>query len=515
MKKYRVAVCLSGELRTWEFCKESITKFFEKGIVKDFPLSNTIVPAEIEVDYFTHTWTTDRKYNAGITDVSNVGDKEIADMVAWLKPKKHLSDDKRNRNTLVEIGTYLDLFQSFHASVKLKRDYEIENNFEYDIVIKSRFDLLFSSLCPPYSTMVYPEKIFDNNIYHDSSIWFTSEANRFNIQDVFFYGTSFSMDRMSNIYDWQMSRRLHTPHEFGRSVERNRFSKTSMVRHNVIRGVWIDPGPTTGGPGVTMNDFMHKVFLGSRQSIVPHHHHHDTEGNYVIVRPFTTFLDPTSAKDRQMMNLIGSKIHFSNFTDAKAVIFDLDGVLVSTNYIHRNTLARAIKDITGIEICVDEKSMMSTKQKIMKVIHDNNLDESLCDKILNLKDEYFFDEIQELVVPSNVIDCLEDLKSRNIKLAIASNSRRMNVDYILAVTNLDKYFQATVAGDEVDKPKPMPDMLFAAYKKLGLQGHDCMKTIFVEDTDEGALAGHRSLSSVVRVNSPEDLNIGIFSKWIN
>lgn len=525
MKHYRIAVCLSGELRTWEFCKESIKKFFEQGTVVNFPNETSAANATIEVDYFTHTWDSDRKYYHNGTlytwrnrdNTTETNDNAIQTMVDWLKPKKHLTGKKRERTELNEIGTFLDLFQSFAASVKLKREYEIENNFEYDIVVKCRYDLLFSSAYEPVRNMIYPWRIFENTIYNDCDIWFTNESNRLNIQDVVFYGSSFSMDRLSNVYAWQMSRRLHTPHKFGRPPEHNKFNVPSLIRSDVVQGVWLDPGPTTGGPGVTMNDFMHKTFLGNRPLVSPWHWECGNLGHYTIVRPFTTCFDYSTREGREMMRLTGSKIHNSFFKNPKAVIFDLDGVLVETGILHKESLIEAVKNIIGMNVAnlISEKSMLSTRQKIRNITRLFKLDDSVAANISAEKDRLFFDKIENLKVKDNVIQVLIELRKRNIRTAIASNSRLININKILDITGLRQYFDVIVSSEEVKRPKPMPDILFEVYKRLRIHGHDCTCTIFVEDSDEGARAGEQSPSAVVRVENPDDLTFDKFQTWID
>ena len=66
---------------------------------------------------------------------------------------------------------------------------------------------------------------------------------------------------------------------------------------------------------------------------------------------------------------------------------------------------------------------------------------------------------------------------------MASSSRRDRLDLTLGRSGLARYFQATVAGDEVAHGKPAPDVYLAAAERLGVRPADCLA---VEDTGHGA-----------------------------
>ncbi len=199
----------------------------------------------------------------------------------------------------------------------------------------------------------------------------------------------------------------------------------------------------------------------------------------------------------------------------EAVIFDLDGVLVSTNIIHRDSLVSAIRIITEIDTTgfpeVSECSMISSAGKIKKIQDKFHFSDIVCIDILQLKDCLFQNEIINLQISQNIVECLEYIKSKNIKTAIASNSRLTNMNKILDVTDIRKYFDTVVSCEDVTNRKPAPDMLFEIYKRLNVGGKN---TIFIDDTDEGAQAGHNSLSTVIKINSPADLTIELFKHWI-
>lgn len=199
----------------------------------------------------------------------------------------------------------------------------------------------------------------------------------------------------------------------------------------------------------------------------------------------------------------------------KAIIFDLDGVLVSTDTIHRDSLLRAVYQVAIIDASsypeISEKSMMSTKEKLKILQNYYRFSDDTFERIIKQKDKIFLDKIKTLSPSNNVVDTLEYLSSLNLKMAIASNSRLMNILATLESTGLKKYFTTIVSAEEVANRKPSPDILFEVYKRLKLRKTEYSKTLFVEDSDEGEAAGINSPSRVLRINNPSDLTVDLLN----
>ncbi len=202
----------------------------------------------------------------------------------------------------------------------------------------------------------------------------------------------------------------------------------------------------------------------------------------------------------------------------KAIIFDLDGVLVSTDVIHKESLLRAVYEVSVIDAftfpVISEKSMSSTRQKLKAIQDYYHFSDDIYARILKRKDEIFLNRIKSLTVSQNVIECLQYIKSKKIKTAIASNSRMINIQNILSITDLGQYFDVVVSADEVVNRKPAPDILFEVYRRLKLRKSSYADTMFIEDSDEGVRAGEASPSLVLRINNPTELTISLIESWI-
>jgi len=214
----RVAVCLSGQLRQWEIAKENQKWFWESCIGTEVK----------EVDYFIHTWnySGDREGVSQPYITRDVSQEEFDNVVDWYKPKKYFLDDKK-QNYFYESDHWSSLFYSMAQSIMLKREYEIENNFEYDVVIKSRPDVVFD---PIYHFSW--EHLENNILYTTHGGNMEHEFGMFNVNDCVFYSNSYTMDLVSQMYSYRQKM----------LDERNMFEDK----------LW------TGsiGPGVLMNEYF-------------------------------------------------------------------------------------------------------------------------------------------------------------------------------------------------------------------------------------------------------------------
>lgn len=94
----------------------------------------------------------------------------------------------------------------------------------------------------------------------------------------------------------------------------------------------------------------------------------------------------------------------------------------------------------------------------------------------------------------DAVNAAQALAMVGVPLAIASSSSRFNLDMKLDVLGLGRYFEVTVAGDEVPYGKPAPDLYEVAIRELGI---DAGTSVAVEDTaigaDAAAAAGLRTV----------------------
>ena len=226
----KIAVCMSGQLRQWEIAKENQKWFWEtsKGL------------GVTQIDYFIHTWdySGDREGVSQPYITRDVSREEFDNVVDWYKPKGCMFDDRQS-DYFLHNDHWSSLFYSLSQSVMLKRQHEIENDFEYDIVIKSRPDVVFD---PIYHFSW--EHLENNLLYTTHGGIMEHEFGMFNVNDCVFYSNSYTMDLMIPMY----------------------FYRQKMLDERNMLDNKLYTGPL--GPGVLMNEYFRDYGI-TAQSIQP------------------------------------------------------------------------------------------------------------------------------------------------------------------------------------------------------------------------------------------------------
>ena len=178
----------------------------------------------------------------------------------------------------------------------------------------------------------------------------------------------------------------------------------------------------------------------------------------------------------------------------KAVIFDLDGVIVSTDDCHYRAWKK-MADEEGIYFDREINNRLRgvsrmTSLDIVLERADKEYSESEKLAIAERKNNYYKELICELT-PNDILpgamETLEKLKENGIKIAIGSSSK--NTPIILKQIGLDNFFDAVSDGNNITHSKPDPEVFLKAAEMLKIAPEDCM---IVEDADAGIEAGKRA-----------------------
>lgn len=180
--------------------------------------------------------------------------------------------------------------------------------------------------------------------------------------------------------------------------------------------------------------------------------------------------------------------------EIKAVIFDLDGVIVSTDECHYQAWKR-LADEEGIyfDRKINERLRGVSRMESLDIIlerAERGYTQAEKEEMASRKNGYYRDYILKLTpdnILAGVMSFLQGLKQKGIKIAIGSSSK--NSPLILKQIGLEGYFDATADGNDISKSKPDPEVFLVAAKRLGIAPENCL---VVEDADAGveaALAG--------------------------
>lgn len=178
----------------------------------------------------------------------------------------------------------------------------------------------------------------------------------------------------------------------------------------------------------------------------------------------------------------------------KAVIFDLDGVIVSTDECHYLAWKKMC-DEEGIyfDRKINERLRGVSRMESLEIIleraqHLYSSDEKTA--MSDRKNRYYVEYIKSLTpqdILPGVLENLHRLRENGILIAVGSSSK--NTPIILRQIGLDNYFDAVSDGNCIRHSKPDPEVFLTAASMLGVAAKDCL---VVEDANAGILAGRRA-----------------------
>ena len=173
----------------------------------------------------------------------------------------------------------------------------------------------------------------------------------------------------------------------------------------------------------------------------------------------------------------------------KAVIFDMDGVIVDSEPLHQKAYRMMFKEfeLTVSDDLYASFTGMATLPICEKLCEVFSLDFSP-QQLVNRKRVYFkelFDQGQTLQLIEGVLDLIQHYKKNEIALVLASSASMLNIDRIFKKFELDLYFKAKISGAELKASKPHPEIFEIAAKLSGFKKEECM---VIEDATNGIQA---------------------------
>lgn len=173
----------------------------------------------------------------------------------------------------------------------------------------------------------------------------------------------------------------------------------------------------------------------------------------------------------------------------RAIIFDMDGVLVDSEPFHIKVEKRLFKKL-GLNISDEEHaSYMGTATDVMwnEIIRSRNLNYTANEIVaLNYKeDEQYFLSLPQITPMPGLIELLDWLKIKKMPLAVASSSVPNVIDIIMDKTGLRPYFNQIISSKVVGKSKPEPDIFHHTAQQLSIPPKNC---IVIEDSTNGIKA---------------------------
>lgn len=177
----------------------------------------------------------------------------------------------------------------------------------------------------------------------------------------------------------------------------------------------------------------------------------------------------------------------------KAVLFDMDGVIVDTEPLHRKAYFKTFKDLN---ISVSEEfytslTGTSTKKATTMIKEEFNLEVSP-EEIAASKRKYFkhyFDTDPDFDLLPGVRELILHYYENEIKLVLASSASMNTINWVFDKFDIGKYFMGKISGADLEESKPHPEIFIKASEIAGEPKENCM---VIEDSTNGIVAAHRA-----------------------
>jgi beta-phosphoglucomutase len=191
----------------------------------------------------------------------------------------------------------------------------------------------------------------------------------------------------------------------------------------------------------------------------------------------------------------------------KALIFDLDGVIVDTAKYHYLAWKR-LADELGFTFTIEDNERLKGVSRVRSLeilleIGGLNFEEKVKSELATKKNVWYVEYILKMTpdeILPGVISFLEQAKEKGLKTAIGSASK--NAKTILDRIDLLKYFDVIIDGNKVSKAKPDPEVFLLASEFFNVNPKEC---IVFEDAEAGVEAALNGKMHVVGIGSEKNL----------
>jgi HAD superfamily hydrolase (TIGR01509 family) len=190
----------------------------------------------------------------------------------------------------------------------------------------------------------------------------------------------------------------------------------------------------------------------------------------------------------------------------RAVLFDMDGVLIDAKDWHYEALNKAL-GLFGMEISRYDHLVtydgLPTRRKLEMLSLERGLPAELHAFINDMKQRYTLDFVHQKCKPTFGHEfALSRLKADGLLLGVCSNSIRNTVQLMLEKAMIIQYFDALMSNQDVDVGKPDPEMYRKCMERLGVAPQE---TLILEDNEHGIRAARASGAHLLEIEQPADV----------
>ena len=178
-------------------------------------------------------------------------------------------------------------------------------------------------------------------------------------------------------------------------------------------------------------------------------------------------------------------------TPIKCVIFDMDGVIIDSEEIHKKAYYETFNTL-NIEVSdtlYKSFTGSSTINAFQRLVAHFNLKNDPEELVLDKRKRYvnFFENDPNLHLVAGVEEIIKYFYKKGIVLILASSSAMINIDRVFNRFNLNTYFAAKISGADLKESKPNPEIFNKAAILGNIPKENC---VVIEDSDNGITAAN-------------------------
>ena len=187
----------------------------------------------------------------------------------------------------------------------------------------------------------------------------------------------------------------------------------------------------------------------------------------------------------------------------KAVIFDMDGVIIDSEPIYFQ-IQKKVFDKLGFYVSEEEYNTfigLGVRTMWERLKSTRNLSQSI-EELIGFNNRMildFFKKYGEIKAIPHFREFLNSLLEEGIKVAVASSTSKATIEIILKKLNLLKLFDVIISGEEVKNGKPAPDIFLETALRLKLPSENC---IVIEDSKNGVIAAKNARMKCIGFLNP-------------
>lgn len=191
----------------------------------------------------------------------------------------------------------------------------------------------------------------------------------------------------------------------------------------------------------------------------------------------------------------------------KAILYDLDGVLVDATEWHYESLNEALKEVSGFEISrldhITTFNGLPTMKKLEILYSKEKIKKEDFDRIWELKQKKTNEIIEKTASMDETKERLHN-GTKKFKKICVTNSIRQTALLMLEKTSQLQYMDLVISNEDVNNPKPDPEGYLKAIQFLQIQPNECM---IVEDSPKGIEAAKKTNAWVYEVKGYHEVTL--------